>query len=463
LPRGFGGGLNPWGSLLRTLAIRLPYACSVGNCQHSDVAAARESSLGYAGKSIMERRAITRFDFASQEFKQNPFSVLRKLREQGPVIRTRFPLFGNVWMATTYDAVNDLLRDHHRFVQNPAAAGNRWMGALLRWLPRTVQPLATNMLLRDEPDHRRLRGLVDRAFQARTVEALRPRLEALAEEALDRLAEQARVSPGGVDLLDYFARPFPLAVICELLGLPPEDRPNFTRWAAGFSRSSSFLGIAFGLWNLGKLIRYLREEIRRQSAHPREGLLAALIQVEEAGDRLTEDELLAMAFLLLAAGHETTLHQITCSVLTLLDHQEQLRELMADWSLCETAVNELFRHVSFAQVTKPRYAAHDTEFWGQPISRGQMIFGCLASANADPSRFEQPERLDIRRSGNRHLAFGAGIHYCLGATLARVETEIALRRFFTRFPDVRLAVPRSQIRYNLRPGTRGLAALPLIC
>src|SRR5262245_57464825 len=296
------------------------------------------------------------------------------MRELGPVIRIRFPLFGTVWMATTYDAVNDLLRDHRRFVQNPAAAGNRWMGALVGWLPGSLRPLATNMLLRDPPDHRRLRGLVDQAFQRQSVEALRPRLEALADEALDRLAVQASRSSGGVDLLAHFARPFPLAVICEMLGLPPEDRPKFTRWASSFSSSTSIPGIFWGLLTgVRKLMLYVREEFRRQTRHPRGGLMAALIQAEEAGDRLSEDELVAMVFLLLAAGHETTLHQIAGSVLTLLDHPQQLAELTADWGLADSAAQELLRYLSFAQITKPRYAREDTEFCGQPIRRGQKI------------------------------------------------------------------------------------------
>src|SRR4051794_31333219 len=185
-------------------------------------------------------------DLTSQAFKRDPFPTLARMRELGPVIRVRIPLFGKVWMATTYDAVNDLLRDHHRFVQSPATAGNRGMGAIVRWLPRSLKPLAMNMLLRDPPDHRRLRSLVDQAFRRQSVESLRPRLEALADEALDRLAAQAVRSPGGVDLLAHFARPFPLAVICEILGLPPEDRPKFTRWASRFATASSFPGIVFG-------------------------------------------------------------------------------------------------------------------------------------------------------------------------------------------------------------------------
>jgi cytochrome P450 len=411
--------------------------------------------------STVKEPPAVRFDLTSQAFKQNPFPTLARMRELGPVIRVRFPLVGKVWLATTYDAVNDLLRDHHRFVQSPAAAGNRWMGTIVRWLPRTLQPLATNMLLRDPPDHRRLRSLVDQAFQRQSVEALRPRLEALADEALDQLAAQAARSPASVDLLAHFARPFPLAVICEMLGLPPEDRPKFTRWASLFS-TSSVPGI---LWRLltgiRQLMRYVREEFRRQTKQPRGGLMAALIEAEEAGDRLSEDELVAMVFLLLVAGHETTLHQITVSVLTLLDHPQQLAELKADWGLADSAAQELLRYISFAQISKPRYARADTEFCGQPIRRGQMLFACLATANSDPGVFNDPERLDIHRQPNRHVAFGAGIHVCLGAKLARVETAIALQRLFTRFPNLRLAIPRSQIRFSSRLGSRALVALPV--
>ncbi|MCI0361324.1 MAG: cytochrome P450 [Planctomycetaceae bacterium] len=411
--------------------------------------------------AVAEPSALA-IDLTSQAFKECPFPTLARMREAGPVIRVRFPLFGKVWMATTYEAVNDLLRDHHQFVQNPVTAGNPWMRALLRWLPRNLKPLATNMLLRDPPDHRRLRSLVDQAFQRHSVEALRPRLAVLADEALDRLESEAARSGGTVDLLTHFARPFPLAVICEMLGLPLEDRPKFTHWASRFSTASSFVGIFWGLFTgVRQMMRYVREEFRRQSRQPREGLFAALIQAEEAGDRLSEDELVAMVFLLLAAGHETTLHQITLSVLALLDHPEQLAELKRDWSLADSAAQELLRYISFAMVTKPRYAVSDTLFHGQSIRRGQMLFACLASANSDPSVFPDSERLDIHRHAQKHVAFGAGIHVCLGAKLARTEMEIALEHLFTRFPNLRLAVPRADLRYSARPGTRALLALPV--
>lgn len=405
--------------------------------------------------------AFLRCDLSSQAFKEDPFPILARMRELGPVIRARLPLFGTVWLATTNDAVHDLLRDHRRFVQSPAAAGNRWMRSLIHWLPRTLQPLSTNMLLRDEPDHRRLRHLVERAFRVRSIEALRPRLEILADQTADALQREASRVPHGVDLLTHFSRPFPLAVICELLGLPAEDRPKFTRWASRFTTSSSLLGIVLGLSGLRNTMRYLRDEIARQAQQPRDGLLAALIHAEEAGDRLSEDELLAMVFLLLAAGHETTLHQMTGSVLTLFDHPAQLRELTSDWTLVETAVPELLRHLSFAQISKPRFAQEDCTFRGQAVRRGQMIFACLAAANSDPAVFENPEQLDLHREPNPHVAFGDGIHYCLGASLARAELGIGLRCLFTRFPNLRLAMPRSQVRFSRRPGMRSLVSLPV--
>jgi cytochrome P450 PksS len=208
-------------------------------------------------------------------------------------------------------------------------------------------------------------------------------------------------------------------------------------------------------------LRYVREEFRRQREQPRAGLMAALIEAEEAGDRLNEDELVAMVFLLLAAGHETTLHQIALGTLALLDHPDQLAMLRADWSLADSAAQELLRFVSFAQISKPRYAREDTPFHGQAIGRGQIVFACLAAANTDPAVFANPEQLDIRRQPNRHVAFGAGIHVCLGAALARAETAIAFHRLFTRFPDLRLAIPRSQLRFSGRIGTRALLELPM--
>lgn len=400
-------------------------------------------------------------DFCSQAAKRNPFPLWAQLREAGPVVRVRVPIFGTVWMATTHDAVSELLRDHHRFVQDPSTAGHRWMTTLRRWLPKSLRPLTRQMLIMDEPDHRRLRRLVEQAFQRQSVEALRPRLLALADEALDHLAHEADRHPQGSDLIEHFARPYPLAVICELLGLPPEDRPRFTRWASGITTASSLFGIVWGLRGLSQMMRYLKEEIARQRAVPRDGLLSSLIEAEAEGERLSEDELLAMVFLLLAAGHETTLHQIAGSVVILLDHPEYARAIAASGHVTDAMVQELLRYLSFAQVSKPRYARDDTEFHGCQIQKGHMLFACLASANTDPACFDDPERFMPSRDADRHLAFGSGIHYCLGAKLASAELAIALERLFGRWPGLWLAVPRDELAYIPRFGTRALRALPV--
>ena len=404
--------------------------------------------------------AVLRLDVRSPAFKENPSPTLARMRDAGPLIRLRLPLVGTTWVATTYDAVTELLSDHQRFVQSPWAAGNRWIPILLRLLPRTLRPLTTNITLRDEPDHRRLRLLVDRAFRVRSVDALRPHLEALADQAADEFARQASRTPA-VDLIAHFARPFPLAVICELLGLPPEDRSKFTQWASVVSTGTSVLRLVRGVRGLTRTTRYLRTEIARQAVTRRVGLIGALIDAEEAGDRLTEDEMIAMVVTLLIAGHETTVHQIAGSVLTLLDHPGDLRALTADWGLVECAVEELLRHLSFGQFSKPRFAREDLVFRGRRIRRGDMAFACLAAANRDPAVFPDPDRLDLGRAPNRHVAFGDGIHHCLGAALARTEVQIALRVIFTRFPDLTLAVPRSHIRFTGPLGARTLALLPV--
>ncbi len=403
---------------------------------------------------------VLRFDIRSPAFKQNPLPTLARMREAGSLIRVKLPLLGPTWIATTYDATTELLSDHHRFVQSPVAAGNRLMATLLRLLPPSLRPLTNSLTLRDEPDHPRLRGLVERSFRVRNIEALRPHLEALADQAADELERQAS-GARAVDLIPHFARPFPLAVILELLGLPHEDRSTFTKWASIVTTGTSAVGLLRSLRSLGRTTRYLREDIARQAVARREGLIGALIDAEEAGDRLTEDEMIAMVVMLLIAGHETTVHQIAGSVLTLLDHPDALQTLTADWSLLHDAVEELLRHLSFGQFSKPRFARDDVVFRGQPIRRGDMLFACLAAANGDPAAFPQPERLDLRRTPNRHVAFGDGIHHCLGAALARTEVQIALYRLFTRFPNLALAVPRSEIRFTGPLGARALAALPI--
>jgi cytochrome P450 len=395
-------------------------------------------------------------DLVSQSFMRNPFPTLCRLREAGPVVRVKVPFLGKTWLATTHEAVDEVLKDDNTFVRSPRNAGKRQVAGMRWWMPRSLRVLGENMLGHDDPDHRRLRKLVDQAFNRQRVEGLRGRIGDLCDDLLDRLA-----SAGSVDLMEGLARPLPLTVICELLGLPEEDRPHFRRWVRALMSVTSLWGAFRFLPVLYRLVRYFRRHFEQCRQDPRPGLMTALVQAEQDGDKLSENELLAMAFLLLVAGHETTVHLIGGGVLALLEAPEQKARLLADWSLAPSAVEELLRFVSPVQIAKPRYVRRDLTFHGRPLGRGEILIPMLASANADPAHFESPERMDLTRAPNPHVAFGTGMHFCLGAQLARVETQVVLEKLFTRFPNLALAVPGSALQYTGRLGMRALTALPV--
>jgi cytochrome P450 len=399
---------------------------------------------------------ILKIDLVSQSFMRNPFPTLARLREAGPVVRVKLPFLGETWMATTHEAVNEVLKDDTEFVRNAGNAGRRQIAGMRWWMPRTFRILAENMLSHDDPDHRRLRKLVDQAFNRQSVEGMRKRIGELCDGLLDRLA-----GAGPVDLMEGLARPLPLAVICELLGLPEEDRPRFRRWVQALMSATSLWGLVRFLPGLFRLLRYFRGHFERCRQQPRPGLMTALVQAEQDGDKLSENELLAMAFLLLVAGHETTVHLIGGGILALLEAPEQKARLVADRSLLPSAVEELLRFVCPVQVSKPRYVRHDRELHGRALRRGDTIIPMLAAANADPARFASPERMDVSRSPNPHVAFGSGAHFCLGAQLARVEAQVVIDKLLGRFPNLSLAVPASALRYIGRIGIRALTALPV--
>jgi cytochrome P450 len=401
---------------------------------------------------------VLNIDLVSQAFMRDPFPTRARLRQARPVVKVKLPFLGPTWLATTHDAVNEVLKDDQTFVRDARNAGKRnavgfhWWA----WLPRSVRLLNENMLSHDGPDHRRLRKLVDQAFSRHSVEGMRPRIAAICDGMLDRMA-----GGGPVDLMEALARPLPLTVICELLGLPEEDRPHFRRWVKAIMSATSLWGLLQFLPSLLRLVGYFRGHFEQCRKHPRPGLMTALVQAEQDGDRLSEDELLAMAFLLLLAGHETTVHLIGGGILALLESPEQKARLPADWSLLGSAVEELLRFVSPVQLSKPRYASHDRELRGTPLRRGEAIMPFLASANADPARFAEPERLDVGRSPNPHVTFGSGAHFCLGAQLARVEAQVVIEKVFRRFPNLSLAVPADALKYTGRIGMRALTALPV--
>lgn len=401
-------------------------------------------------------KTFEKFDIQSAAYHRNPYPTLERLRAGGPMIESKLPVLGKVHFATSYAAVSDFLKGANKFAADGRSVGqSRALG--IRWLPRTFRILTQNMLQLDDPDHRRLRKLVDAPFHHSWIDNYRPKIEKLSEQLLDRV--EARNER---DIVGGFARALPLEVICEILGLAG-DRRQFMEWMSNFSGEFNAWKVISISWTLKKMMNYLRKEIERARVEQHSGLLTVIINAEADGERMTEDELLAMVFLLFIAGHETTVHLLSTGIYTLLNYPDQLQMLMADWSLAPRAVEEMLRYASPVQFTKPRMAREDMEFHGCQLKKGDKIMAMLAAANVDPAAFNDPLRFDIVRDDeNRHVGFGGGLHICLGIHLARAEAQIALRQLFTRWPRVRLAVPDDQLEWQNRLGMHGFRTLPLV-
>ncbi len=389
-------------------------------------------------------------NLVSPEFKADPFPFYARLRAEHPVCCAVVPGFpSRAWLVTRYNDVMMVLKDN-RFAKSP-------LNALKQpWLPGFAKPLQRNMLDLDEPDHTRLRTLVHKAFTPSMVERLQGRIHEIADQLLDAVPDKR-----SMDLVAAYALPLPLTVIVDLLGIPGQDRDRFHRWSKALLKPPTWVNMLRGLPSMAAFMRYLRRLFRQLRSTPQKGLLTALVQVEEAGDRLSEDELLAMAFLLLIAGHETTVQLIASGMLALLQHPDQLELLRAHPALMGPAVEELLRYTNPLETATPRYARDDVTVAGVTIPRGSLVLAVIASANRDPSQFDDPERLDITREDNRHLAFGQGAHFCLGAPLARLEGQIAINTLLRRLPGLQLAVPVESLRWRATPVLRGLEALPV--
>jgi cytochrome P450 len=393
-------------------------------------------------------------NIVSREFKADPFPFYARLRAEQPVCRVKLGR-QDAWLVTRYDDVVALLKDS-RFAKDRVKALTPEQLGKQPWMPDFARPLLRNMLDLDEPDHTRLRTLVHKAFAPSMVERLQGRIQTIAGQLLD-----AMQSKGSMDLVRDYALPIPLTVIVELLGIPPQDRHRFHRWSKAIVKTPTTFNMLRALPSIRAFMRYLRQLVRQLRSTPQEGLLTALVQVEEAGDRLSEDELLAMAFLLLIAGHETTVNLIASGTLALLQHPDQMELLRSDPALIKPAVEELLRYTNPLETATERFAREDVTIAGVTIPRGALVFAVIASANRDASQFEDPDRLNLAREKNRHLAFGHGAHFCLGAPLARLEGQIAIRTLVRRLPDLRLAIPVESLRWRTTPILRGLEALPV--
>src|SRR5574338_180476 len=394
---------------------------------------------------------------SSRAFADCKFDHYRWLLEHAPACRGRIGLL-RVNLVARYDDCRAVLTDP-RFVRNRGrATGKPSSGPAPFPLPRSIAALATSMITRDDPEHRRLRNLVSKAFTPRTVERLEHRVEEMSHELLDGLERRG----GGFDLLAEYARPIPTRVISEIVGLEKSEVARFSGTLRVLSEGLSGWGIARTLlFDLPSSRRFLDELIARKRAEPGDDILSELIHAEEAGDRLTHDEVLSMVFLLVIAGFETTLHLIANGVHTLLEHPAQLARLRAEPALWDSAVEEIVRHRGPIQSTKPLYPTEDVTFHGVAFRRGSPTFPLLGAANHDPRVFADPDDFDVARTPNRHLGFGFGAHFCLGAQLARMETRVALRNLVERNPGLRLAVPEAELRIRRLPGWHGYDRLPV--
>ena len=370
---------------------------------------------------------------------------------------------GKIWLVTTYETVDEVLNKDQLFCRDPRNAGKRQFLMFRLLMPGLFRRLSQNMVAADEPDHCRLRSLVDQAFQRQSIAELRPRIEELVDHQLDQVEQVAVRNSHEVDLIEHLARPLPLSVICEVLGLPAEDRPKFKKWFSSFANVKSMWGIVNVVPGMRRTLRYLRGQFAQVRKEPREGLITALVEAEQLGNRLSNAELQSMVMLLLLAGHETTVHLVSNSILTVLRLPEVRRSLLDDWSRVAAAVEEMLRYNSPAQFAKPRFVTADTVFHGQRLSRGEVVMPIIASANSDPARFENPTEFQIARPGNYHLGFGAGPHVCLGLKLARTGTEIVLERLLTRWPDLQPAFEPSHPDWSRRVGMRSLNTLTVRC
>ena len=409
-----------------------------------------------------------KISFTTRDHLHNPSRLFDHLRAQGDVVRVKLPIIGAVWITLSYEATTACLKDDTRFktrkasskVRNGDIAGAQW------WMPNTVRLLAQNMLTSDGADHKRLRGLVDQAFHRGAVLQLESRIEALSHQLLDELEKD-----GKGDLVALYARQLPLWVICDLLGLKERDRAIFAELAAdisGITGVLSFLKAIIPLRRMRKLLKnIIVTEQSRQSGEPGstdgvdpEGLIAQLVQAEWQGERLSQDELIAMVFLLLMAGHETTTHAISTSVYMLLQDDEAKNTLFADAEQLNAGIEELLRLASPVQFSKPRFVAEAGPFYGAELMRNDLIMAGLAAANLDGEQFEAPNQLNLNRRPIPHVEFGTGVHFCLGHQLARLELKLALKTLFDRFETIEMV--DSAPDWNLRLGLRGLRSLNIV-
>ena len=386
------------------------------------------------------------------------YAYYADLRQNAPVIRAKIPTRGTGWVVTRYEDVVKILKDPRFSTDLTNASNPPLFGFGGRFAPRLIKIVGRTMVCVDDPAHARLRNLVAKVFTPRSVEDMGGWVADLVERMLDGIEGRETV-----DLMSSFALPLPLAVISEMLGIPEAERMEFHNQVVRLIEVNDKPVRRAIRWlpAMPKLMKFFEDLIDLRRREPDGRLIAKLIQVEDNGDVLSRDELIAMIFLLLFAGHETSVNLIGNGLLALLDHPDQMELLRQRPELMGDAVDELLRYTNPVESGTMRFALEDVTIAGVTIPKGDMVMGMLSSANRDESVFTNADRFDITRRDKRHLALGFGLHYCLGASLARMEGRVALNGLLRRFPDVELAVDRDALDWRVASGLRGLKSLPL--
>lgn len=382
--------------------------------------------------------------FDEDSYYQDPMGFFAWLRESRPVAPVQMPGYGRAWLVTRYTDVRTVLTDPRL-----AKDVRRWPGGG-RTRPSEATGVYAHMLHADPPDRTRLRRLVQKAFAPRRA-ALQPRAEEIAAGLLD---EMAAARGDVIDLLDAYARPLPIAVLCELLGIPVADRAWIAVAVAGYDQRAEHDRVE------RELAAYFAGLIAAKRAQPGDDLVSALVVGDGAADRLTSDELVSAVYLLVMAGFDTTVNLIASGILALLTHPEEETRLRQDPSLLMTAVEELLRFTNPVNHANDRFTTEAVPVGDVVIPAGEWVFPVTSSANRDPAQFPDPDRLDLGRDTSGHVAFGHGVHYCLGAPVARMEAEVAFGALLARFPRISLAVPASELRWRPVSLMNGLESLP---
>lgn len=396
-------------------------------------------------------------DLFASEFTKNPYPDYAHLRKEAPVHRILLPDGRPLWLITRYEDVVAALKNPH-LIKNGRSVMSTEQQEKYGNPPKSIELFSYNMLSVDPPDHTRLRTLVQKAFTPRRIEQLRPRIQEIANTLLDEVQPQ-----GQMDFINDYAFPLPIIVIAELLGVPAEDREELRKWSnAAVEAESTEDRFAILAPAMDAFVEYLAKMFASRREHPQDDLITALIEAEEAGDKLSEDELYAMVILLLIAGHETTVNLIGNGMLALLTNPEQMQLLKGQPSLIHSAIEEFLRYDGPVETSTARFASEDVTIGDQTIPRGEQVMVVIGSADRDEQRFDAADTLDITRTDNRHIAFGHGIHFCLGAPLARLEGEIAINTVLQRLPDIRLQDTQESLVWRRSLVIRGLQKLPVV-